>query len=311
MRILITGGWGFVGGRLGQYLQLGNHKVVLASRVLHNTPEWLPGAKTVCIDWHSTASMEQACEGIDVIVHAAGMNAQDCNADPIAALSVNGLATEQLINAAISRSVKRFIYLSTAHVYANPLVGDISDSTIPRNPHPYATSHLAGERALLNAQHNGDIEGVVLRLSNAFGSPTHKEVNCWMLLVNDLCKQAVQTNRMEVNSSGLQYRDFISMTEVCKGISYIIENNSITGCFNLCSEYSITILAMGELIKKRCNIVLNTHPTISSLPVQPGEKHEILNCTMAGLKKAGLCISRDITPEIDMLLLSCKKWFCN
>ena len=309
MRILITGGWGFIGGRLAQYLQQAGHTVILASRVLHNVPEWLPGAETVCIDWQSTASMELACEGVDVIVHTAGMNAQDCKADAVAALAVNGAATEQLVNAAISQSVKRFIYLSTTHVYANPLVGNISDSTTPRNPQPYATSHFAGEKALMHAQENGKLEGVVLRLSNAFGSPAHKDVNCWMLLVNDLCKQAVQTNRIEIKSSGLQYRDFIPMQEVCRTITLLAENNLITGCFNLCSEQSITVLAMGECIQKRCSIVLNTLPSLSAQPAKPEEKHDILHCEMTGLRKAGFHVNTDLTAEIDALLVSCKKWF--
>jgi UDP-glucose 4-epimerase len=308
MRILITGGWGFIGGRLAQYLKEIGHSIVLASRVLHSSPEWLPGAEVVCIDWKSIVSLEQACEGVDIIIHTAGMNAKDCSTNPVAALEVNGLGTELLIQAAISQSVKRFIYLSTAHVYADPLVGEIFDTTIPLNPHPYATSHLAGEKSLLDVQRKGKLEGVVLRLSNTFGYPTNKEVNCWMLLVNDLCKQAVQKNHIEIKSSGLQYRDFISMQEVCRTISNIIENNSISGCFNLCSENSITVLAMGEYIQKRSSIVLNTYPTLSAQALQNGEQHEALNLKMTGLRKAGFYINSDYA-EIDKLLLCCKKWF--
>jgi len=311
MRILITGGWGFIGGRLAQYLQQAGHTVVLASRVLHNIPEWLPGAETVSINWQNTASMEQACEGADVIVHTAGMNAQDCSADPVAALAVNGSATEQLIQAAISRSVKRFIYLSSAHVYTNPLVGLISDSTIPQNPHPYATSHLAGENALLNAVKNGNIGGVVLRLSNAFGSPTHKDVNCWMLLVNDLCKQAVQTKGIELKSSGFQYRDFIPMQEVCRAICFLLEYNHVNGCFNLCSENSKTILDMAKLVQKRCYIVLNIQPHLITLPSEPGEHHEELYCEMTGLKNVGFQVIPHLTAELDALLVSCRNWYSN
>jgi UDP-glucose 4-epimerase len=311
MRILITGGWGFIGGRLAQYLKQAGYTVVLSSRDFHNVPEWLPNAEVICIDWGNTVSLELACEGVDVIVHTAGMNAQDCHADPVAANAVNGLATEKLINAAISKSVKRFIYLSTVHVYSKHLIGKITDSTIPINTHPYATSHITGEKATLMANQKGLIEGVVLRLSNTFGYPTHKNVNCWMLLVNDLCKQAVQKNHIQIKSSGLQYRDFITMHEVCRIIINILENKSIRGCFNLCSENAITVLSIGELVQKRCVIVLNTHPPLTTLPKQPKEKYEALSCEMTGLRKAGFRINTDFTAEIDALLLCCKKWFSN
>ncbi len=311
MKVLITGGWGFIGGRLAQYLQTAGYTIIIASREFHDTPKWLPFAKTICVDWQNTASLELACEGVDVIIHTAGMNAQDCWDDPLKAISVNGLATEKLLQAAISRSVKRFIYLSTLHVYSNPLIGHINDTTIPFNTHPYATSHLAGENALLNAIKNGNIGGVVLRLSNAFGSPTHKDVNCWMLLVNDLCKQAVQTKSIELKSSGFQYRDFIPMQEVCRAICFLLEYNQVNGCFNLCSENSKTILDMAKLVQKRCTKVLNIQPHLITLPSQPGEHHEELYCEMTGLKNVGFQVIPDLTVEIDALLVSCKNWYSN
>lgn len=311
MRILITGGWGFIGGRLAQYLHKVGHNVILASRELRHNPEWLPDAEIVCIDWEKQSSLEQACEKVDVIVHTAGMNSRDCFANPVAAFAVNGIATEKFINVAISKSVKRFIYISTAHVYSNNLAGNYTDLTPTNNPHPYATSHIAGENALLKANQKGLLEGVVLRLSNAFGSPAHKDVNCWMLLVNDLCKQAVQRNHIAINSSGLQYRDFIPMHEVCRIITELIENSLIKGCFNLCSENAITVFDMGKLIQERLGFFLNMHSQISLLPPKPGEKHEFFKLEMTGLKKAGFRINTDLTHELDSLLLSCKKWFSN
>ena len=79
------------------------------------------------------------------------MNSQDCANDPVAALEFNGVATTRLVSAALSSGVKKFIYLSTAHIYSSPLVGKISEETYPKNFHPYATSHLAGEMAVLKA----------------------------------------------------------------------------------------------------------------------------------------------------------------
>ena len=156
MRILIAGGFGFVGGRLAEHFLQAGHQIVLGSRNESNPPDWLPQAEVAQIKWNDDCDLESSCEGVDVIIHAAGMNVQDCAADPATALDFNGVATANLVEAASRAGVKKFIYLSTAHIYASLLVSTITEETLPRNLHPYATSHLAGEHAVLSASSRGD-----------------------------------------------------------------------------------------------------------------------------------------------------------
>ena len=146
LRILITGGFGFVGGRLAVHLNQAGHQIILGSRSLKKIPSWLQKAEVTEVLWHSDNSLESICKNIDIIIQAAGMNANDSAKDPIGALHSNGVATLRLLTAACRAGVKRFVYLSTAHIYADPLVGVISENTCPKNLHPYATSHFAGEQ---------------------------------------------------------------------------------------------------------------------------------------------------------------------
>ena len=170
MRILITGGFGYLGGRLAQFLaNQAGYTILLGSRQQTRPPDWLSHVEVVQTRWDSPASLEQVCIGVNAVVHLAGMNAQDCTADPAAALEVNGLTTARLLNVAIKQRVKRFIYLSTAHIYGTPLAGVITEETCPTNLHPYATSHRAGEDVVLAAHQRGEIEGIVIRLSNGYG----------------------------------------------------------------------------------------------------------------------------------------------
>ena len=313
MRILITGGFGFVGGRLAVHLAQAGHQVLIGSRNESNPPDWLPQAEVAQIKWNDDCDLESSCEGVDVIIHAAGMNAQDCAADPVAALDFNGVATARLVEAAIRAGVKKFVYLSTAHIYASPLVGTITEETFPRNLHPYATSHLAGEHAVLSASKRGEIQGIVLRLSNAFGSPMHKDVNCWMLLVNDLCKQAVQTRKLVLQTSGLQQRDFIGLTEVCRVAEYFSVGHSEskpTGVFNVGAGMSQSVLEMAQLIQKRCAGVLGFEPLLQCVQEGVNEQHPLLtyksdNLAAFGINSNGL----DNTAEIDSLLRFCQTAF--
>lgn len=312
MRILITGGFGFVGGRLAQHLQQAGHQIVLGSRKARSSPDWLPQAEVVQTDWKDGRVLEQICNGIDVVIQAAGMNAQDCVADIVAALEINGVATARLLKAAITQGVKRFIYLSTAHVYSSPLVDIINEDTCPRNLHPYATSHLAGENVILSAGQRGKIEGFVLRLSNIFGPPTHKDVNCWMLLVNDLCRQAVQTRKLVLRSSGLQQRDFFPMSDVCRVIQHIASFDSMLyqpNVFNVGAGISQSVLGMARLIQQRGKLVLGFEPELQCPDTGTDGCPEIMDYRVDRLEATGFNPTHDNSSEIDGLLSFCNVSF--
>lgn len=313
MRILITGGFGFVGGRLALHLALAGHQVVLGSRkAMAAPPSWLPQALVAQLAWDDASALEEICRSVDVVIQAAGMNAQDCSAAPVAALAFNGLATARLVTAASRAGMKRFIYLSTAHVYASPLVGTITEETCSRNLHPYATSHLAGEHAVLHADRCGPMHGIVLRLSNAFGAPAHKDVNCWMLLVNNLCRQAVQTRKLLLHTSGSQQRDFVSLTYVCRVVEHLGVGSagvSHKGVFNVGAGASQTVLQMAVLIQQRCLQVLGFEPELQYPASAPDEQNPVLTFRADRLAKAGLGTARDDTVEIDALLRFCQSNF--
>lgn len=297
---------------MAQHLQQVGHTIILGSRKASKPPEWLPQAEVAQTEWNDGISMEQICAGVDVVIHAAGMNAQDCAADPVAALKFNGLATARLVSAACRAGVKRFIYLSTAHVYASPLVGTITEETCPLNLHPYATSHLAGENAVLGASQGGQIEGIVLRLSNAFGFPTHKDVNCWMLLVNDLCRQAVQIGKMILHSTGSQQRDFIALTEICRIAGNLVARDFVFNApvvFNLGSGRAQTVIDMAQFIQQRCKLVMGFEPELQRPVTGADERHEILEYRSDRLTKMGISVGLDNSIEIDSLLAFCHEYF--
>lgn len=309
MRILITGGFGFVGGRLAVHLAKFGYQVVLGSRKASRPPVWLPQIEAVNIVWEDDDKLQRSCSGVDVVIHAAGMNAQDCAADPVAALAFNGVATSRLISAANRAGVQRFIYLSTAHVYASPLVGLITEKTCPRNLHPYATSHLAGEHAVSHADQCGPIHGIILRLSNAFGAPAHKDVNCWMLLVNDLCMQAVQTGKLVLQTNGLQKRDFLSLTDLCLIVEHLCldkKGASQRGVFNVGSGTSQTVLQMAQLIQQRCQQMLGFEPELLFATDTPDNRNIDLTFRADRLAETGFGAVRNDIGEIDRLLQFCK-----
>ena len=309
IRVLITGGLGYIGGRIAVYLAGLGYQIVLGSRKAIPPPDWLPQAEVMQMSWDNQNILESCCNGIDIIIHAAGINAQNCAADPVFALTFNGVSTARLAIAADLAGVKRFIYLSTAHIYARPLVGTITEASCPQNLHPYATSHLAGEQTVLYiGQKSKNITPLILRLSNAVGPPVHKDINCWMLLTNDLCRQAVECKKLTLYSNGNQQRDFIAISEVCQVIRWLIgidRASLMTNIFNVGSGVSISLLDMASKIQQCCDDTIGYRPEIIMQVKQ--ETASSLVYKTERLKKHDIKINQDLKKELNTLLFFCKK----
>ncbi len=263
----MTGGFGYLGGRLARALaRTTDYDVTLMTRraVRPAMPE--SSATLIGVDWTSDVALERACDGIDAVVHLAGMNATKCAIDPVAALEVNGLSTARLVRTAALQRVARFVYLSTAHVYGAALKGFVDEHTCPEPRHPYATSHRAGEDVVRFAHDTGVISGSVVRLSNSFGAPVDPDADCWSLVANDLCRRAVNSRCMVLRSSGTQRRDFIPVSEACRGIAHLLtvpRSDLGNGVFNVGGSWAPTIIEMAELIATRVETVLGFRPQLA------------------------------------------------
>jgi UDP-glucose 4-epimerase len=313
VRILITGGFGYLGGRLAQALEgKAGNEIRLGSRSKREPPEWLSNAEPVRTQWDSADALGEICSGVDSVVHLAGMNAQQCAADPSTTVMFRRVATSRLLEAAARQGVRRFIYVSTAQVYASPLVGKITEDTQPTSAHAYAVSHRAGEDAVRGATGAGRMGRIVLRLSNALGAPASPDADCWTLLTNDLCRQAVSTGRMVLRSSGLQHRDFVPLAGVCDAIAHVLQlpaPGNGAEVFNLGGEWAPTVWEIASLVRKRCLELLRFEPTLIRRSPKAGEAPRALDYRIDALRRTGYESSRDSVQEIDQLLEFCDESF--
>lgn len=313
MRILITGGFGYIGGRLAQFLDSsGNNNIILGTRKNNIKPGWLPNSEVLTINWASSDSLSQICNGVDVVIHLASMNAQESNHNPMMALEFNLMASARLLHAAVEQKVKKFIYFSTAHVYDSHLIGDINEGSLTKSLEPYATTHRAAEDVVLAAHASRAIECVVIRLSNSFGAPAHADVDCWTLLVNDLCKQLFSNNKMVLRSSGLQRRDFITMTDVCRATLHLMNydvNLFSRPLFNLGGAWSPSVWEMTKIISQIYFEEYGVQPKLIRKEPSVDEKYPNLIYNIELLKSTGFTPEAFYEREIRDLLKFCKKSF--
>lgn len=305
MDILVTGSSGYLGGRLCAWLEANGHVVRRGTRQPRTPHE-------VVTDWADAASLGRACRGADAVVHLAGMNAAACLADPCLALEVNGVNTVRLIQIAERSGVKRFVYLSTIHVYGRGQ-GTLREDYLPQPLHPYATSHRAGEDVTLAAgTASGGMQGVVLRLSNAFGAPARRDADCWTLLVNDLCRQAVTLKTLRLHGNGMQRRDFIALTDACRGIGHALAAAHPLAAddrvYNLGGGWSPTLLEVAELVDSRHQALFGESCAIVRSS-DKGDPEPPLDFVCERLARAGFVASTDRVREIDDLLVFCREQF--
>jgi UDP-glucose 4-epimerase len=312
--VLITGGLGYIGGRLAQQLTAcGGHRVRLTTRGTDLAPPaWLPDAEVVRTDLMEGTSLDHACAGVNSIIHLAALNEHDCVADPHLAAQVNIAGTLGLLQAAQRAGVERFTYFSTAHVYGAPLAGVITEQTLPRPTHPYAITHRAAEDFVLAAHDKRAITGVVLRMSNGFGAPAHARVNRWTLIVNDLCRQAVTQKQLVLHSSGLQRRDFITLGDAGRAVDHLLHLPAVAcgdGLFNLGGDCVLSMIELAQRVAARCAITLGFQPEVRTMQPPAAQTDAVLDYRIDKLKQTGFGLRGGMDAEIDATLQLCMRAF--
>lgn len=309
-KILITGGKGYVGGRLCEHLSKHrDYKIIVTSRSNKNTLN-LPNVEIVAIDYEKD-DFKDLLEGVDTLIHLAALNEIDCVKEPYKAIDFNVKMTLKWLKAAENKNIRKFIYFSTVHVYGPNLSEKITEESLTRPTHPYSITHKAAEDYVLASRSHTPIDTIVVRLSNSFGRPHDASVNRWTLLVNDLCKKVVNTNELVLKSDGQQQRDFIPLTDVVNAISFLIKRNKTEtddGLFNLCSGKSVSVYDMTKKIAENFEKLFKTKPKI----IRPTPENKNIRSSIFSIKKLndlGFYPSANVDKELQDMLLFCSNEF--
>lgn len=308
--VLVTGGLGYLGGRILGHLEASETYTLRVStrRPPRDRPAWAGGMQVVRADLVDDGALAAALDGVDAVLHLAAMNARDCAADPEGAHMVNVLGTGKLLAAAERAGVGRFVYVSTAHVYGAPLRGEIGEETVPRPVHPYAVTHRAAEELVLAS----GVAGLVLRLSNALGAPADPAADCWMLLGNELCRQAVTRGELVLRGTGLERRDFIPLSDVARAVDHFLGLPAGAwgdGLFNVGGGRSRSSYEIAGLIAERCGSVLGFAPPIRCATPPGEDTGGDLHYRIDKLLATGFRLGGDEGAEIEATLSLCRAAF--
>ena len=308
MNVLILGGSGYIGERLTKFLISKKYNVSVATRRSHKT--FNPEINQLYeIDWNNLSSLRDACEGNEIIINAAGASSKESEENYEEVINFSKKGTTNLIKAATMQSVKRMIYLSTAHVYSSLMTGKINENSKLKNNSPYALAHSIAEKITLEAQSESKIETKVLRLANCFGAPVSINSNCWYILINDICKQAIIDNKINIRSKINNVRNFVPLTTVINFIESIIKFDKfkLPQLINVGERYSLSIEDVVSRVITRLEEKLNIIPEVEFHFEK--QDAQFLDYETQILKKMDFDKYFSFDKEIDNLIMYCSEHF--
>lgn len=249
MKILITGGNGFIGGALVEALTDLGHEVVVFSDV--DKGEKNPKkASFIKGDIRDEIQVRKAMEGCGAVYHLAAItDVRASNDDEIYA--INFLGAKNVFDIAKQKNIK-IVFTSTAAVYGNgPVPNKEEQECKPLSQ--YGKSKLRAERYLQSITENH----FILRLFNVYGPEGHS-------FINILCRKIPNFEDIEVYGSGMQTRDFVYISDVVNALLLGLNN---TGLYNVGtgSETAVTKLIDSIHETTRCK------PNIKNVEPQPND----------------------------------------
>lgn len=264
MRVLVTGGSGFIGSHVVDKLRARGHEPVIYD--LRPSPWHLDPAypvDTVLGSITDREALERALHSCDAVAHLAAVaDVNDVHAEPEDAERVNARGTVAVLEAARRAGVKRIVYASTIWVYSDCEPEEVNEQTLlPPPSHLYTSTKLAGELYCKAYQELYGIDYTILRFGIPYG-PRAREAAVIPAFVN----KALAGDPLTLAGDGLQSRKFVYVEDLADGVACGLDEIAVNRVYNLASDETVTIKQIAETIKELMGDV-----EIVYTPARPGD----------------------------------------
>lgn len=263
MRILITGGAGFLGSALANRLVAEGHTVLVLDDLTAGDPRRLsPEVLLTRGDVQDVPTLWTLLQGVDCVYHlAARVRVPESVYYPSDYNSVNVGGTVALMEAMRVTGVRRVVFASSAALYGEQANQPVHEQQTPNPNSPYGVSKLAAEYYVSTLGTLYDIETVSLRIFNAYG-PGQDLPPSYPPVIPQLLRQALTGGSLVILGDGTQSRDFVFVDDVLDAlVPAATASDANRAVVNIGSghEASINELAtlVGRVTRKRVNVLYN------------------------------------------------------
>jgi UDP-glucose 4-epimerase len=269
LKVLVTGGAGFIGSHVADRLAADGHDVVILDDLSTGHVEHLaPNARFYQMDLHSPWIDELfRIERPEAVVHeAAQASVRRSVEDPVFDAGVNVLGTAALLQASVHHGVRRFLFASTG----GALYGDADVTPTPEDyptlpVSPYGASKLAAEVYLRTFHAMNGLSYAALRYANVYGprQDPHGEAG----VVGIFTRRLLSGEKARINGDGKQTRDFVYVGDVAEANARALVSDAV-GSFNVGTGVETDISTIFQMLKR----LTNSNQPEEHGPPLPGEQ---------------------------------------
>ncbi len=242
MKVLVTGGAGFLGSHVVEWLRREGHQVsILDLKPPSSIDGFVPGDLTNLDD------LVRATEDVEVVCHLGGVgDVYLAFEQPQLAAACNVMGTANLMEACLRNEVDKVVYASTWEVYGEPQYQPIDEEHPCRPDHPYNITKLAGEQIALSYDELKGVKTIALRLGTAYGTGMRPNS-----VFSIFIRRAMNGEPLTIKGGGTQSRQFTHAHDICLAFARALEAPIHGEVFNIVAPESISIKRLAELVTKR------------------------------------------------------------
>jgi dTDP-glucose 4,6-dehydratase len=282
MKIFVTGGAGFIGsnfinhalGLSKGYSVVNYDKLTYAGNlanlesVAHN-PQYAFIKGDIC----DAAAVEAAMDGCQTVVHFAAESHVDRSIyEPAPVIQTNVTGTFVLLQIARKLNIKKFVHVSTDEVYGDMAPGAFADEHSPLQPSsPYSASKAGSDLIVRSYVRTFDFPAVITRASNNYGPFQFPEKFLPLMITN-----ALEGKPLPIYGDGKQERDWLHVTDHCRGILAVLERGRVGEVYNI---GGLDVLENLTLARRLLKATGKTEALLSYVKDRPGhDRRYALRC---------------------------------
>lgn len=259
MRVLVTGGAGFIGSNLVKHLLSLQDSKISSIRILDKLTysgsltnlQGIPADSFEFIkgDIVDSEVVQKATSNIDVVFHLAAESHVDRSIDSSRVfVETNALGTQSLLQASLENEVETFIHISTDEVYGSISEGSWTEE-YPLSPNsPYSASKAASDLIALSYSRTYGMDVRVTRCSNNYG-PNQFPEKVIPLFVTNL----IDGKKVPVYGNGKNIRDWLHVSDHCSGIYLTLRNGKKGEVYNIGGGRELDNLELTKIILSEFN----------------------------------------------------------
>lgn len=317
MRVLVTGGAGFIGSHIIDALVADGHECAALDDLSSGTPENLPaGVPLFEVDIRDREGVADAFDEFQpqwVCHQAAQLSVSRSVENPMFDAEVNVIGLLNVLEASRAHAVDRVVFASSGGVLYGDVTEPAPEETPPNPISPYGITKLTGELYLKFFVREHGMQAVALRYSNVYGPRQNPHGEAGVVAI--FCERMLQGQAARINGDGKYDRDYVFGQDVARAnkAAFVSELDDGFAAYNVGTAVTTDVNELGATVRRECQAWLAEHkpeitvPELDHGPARPGD----LRSNVISYAKA----ERELgwTPQVDIAagLEQTVAWFGN